>query len=131
MDIPISVSLDGQEVASGTLSVDTSTTPQTGTFTPDNGTGAVTCNSVSWSSAPGGATNFSFRLTASNGQFPVPPNTPSYTYSFTGNENANATQANGNVNWPQNDPSIKGDETATWQGEATEGEPYAQRQSAS
>ena len=128
--VNITVSQDSQEIASGTLEVDVSARPQTATFTPEGGS-AVTCQSVSWSKNPNGATNFSFKLTATNGDFPVPPNTPFQVYSFTGQENGQGKDPSGNVNWPQDDPSIEGDQTATWQGEATVDEPYAQGQGAS
>lgn len=116
------------EDASGTLTVVTSTNPQTGTFTPTGGT-AVQCTSVSWPPSPNAAVHFTFQLTTSNGDFPVPPNTPSATYNFTGNKTS-ASQANGHVNWPQDHLSLEGDQNTTWQGEATV-EPQAYGQGAS
>lgn len=130
MDINITVKQGGQVIATGTLAVDTSTNPQTGTFTPTGGS-AVTCTNVFWSSVKNTVVHFTFTLTSANGQFPVPSDPSTFTYSFTGTENATGTQANGHVPWPQNHPTIEGDDNATWQGEAAGEEPYAQGQGAS
>lgn len=127
MNVDITVKQGGQEIASGTLVVNTSTTPQSGTFTPEDGT-LVNCTSVSWPANPNAAVHFTFILTASNGDFPVPPDTPSVTYAFTGTETA--TGGSGHVPWPQDDPSVEGGDDATWQGEATV-DPQAVGQSAS
>jgi len=115
------------EIASGTLTVDTSTTPPTGTFTPTGGT-EITCNVSAWSSGPSGATNWSFRITEANGDFPIKENGKGYTYNFIGNENAEGSDPSGSVNWPSTSP--KEDETVTWQGEATVEEPSARGQGA-
>jgi hypothetical protein len=124
----IVVSKGGAEIASGTLTVDTSTTPPTGTFTPDGGT-EVTCNVSSWSSSPNGSTNWSFVVKdEANGDFPLGPNGNQFTYSFTGHENPQGTNPSGRVTWP---PSLPGDENPTWQGDATEDEPISQGKAAS
>jgi len=129
MDINIQVKQGGQVIASGTLAVDTSVNPQTATFTPTGGT-AVTCTNVLWSSVGKAVVHFTFTLTSANGQFPVPSNPSTFTYSFTGIENDAGTQATGHVPWPQNHPSVEGDDDATWQGGATV-EPQAYGQGAS
>jgi len=107
-----------QEIATGVLTVNTSTNPMTGTFTPTDGT-AVTCTIGSWGSSANAATTFSFTLTATNGDFPVPPNNASYTYSFVGHENNTGSDPSGHVNWPQNLLKNEGGDPPTWQGEAT------------
>jgi|GEM_PF-1898268 len=131
--ISIVVTEDGQELASGQLFVDTSTTPPTGIFTPDGeGAQQVSAQVSSWSSAPGGATNWSFQVRDQpNGDFPLGPKGGPFTYSFTGHENAQGSNPSGRVTWPQ--PSITGGDTVEWQGGATQGEDesYAARQGAS
>jgi hypothetical protein len=125
----IVVKRDGIEIASGTLTVDTSTNPPTGTFTPDGGT-LVSCNVSAWSSSAGGSTNWNFRVSGeANGDFPLGNNGNPFTYTFTGNENASGTNPSGTVNWPGS--GTPDDETVTWQGEATEDETYARGQGAS
>ena len=116
----IVVMQDSQELGSGVLTVDTSTTQPTGTFTPEGGT-AVSCTIGSWSSNPNATADFSFTLTASNGDFPVPPDTPSVTYEFVGTENNAGTDPSGTVDWPQDDPRLKdvGGDPPVWQGDAT------------
>jgi len=131
--IDITVSMNGAEIASGTLVVTTPNTgQQTATFTPTNGT-LVNCTSVSWSKNPNAAVHFNFSLSATNGQFPGPvaPAT-SVVYNFTGNENSTASQASGNIQWPVAVASLEGtgDDNATWQGEASGVEPLARKQGA-
>ena len=127
----ITVTQGTTELASGDLEVDTSTTPPTGTFTPTNGT-EVTAHVSSWSASPNGAANWSFHVSGSaNGGFPLGPNGNPFTYSFTGNQNAQGSNPSGNVTWP---PSIAAGDPVVWQGEATEGgdedEGYSRTQSA-
>jgi hypothetical protein len=133
--IDITVSVNGTQVASGTLVVVTPTNPpqtQTGTFTPTNGT-AVTCTNVLWSDNPNAAVHFTFSLSAANGQFPGPvAPARNVVYNFTGNENAAGSQASGNIQWPVAVASLEGtgDDNATWQGEASGVEPLARKQGA-
>lgn len=120
------------ELASGDLEVDTSTTPPTGTFTPDGGY-EVTAHVSSWSASPNGAANWSFQVSGTaNGDFPLGKNGTPFTYAFTGNQNANGTNPSGRVTWPS---GIEAGDNTTWQGEATEGgdedEGYSRTQSAS
>jgi len=118
------------EIASGTLEVDTSTNPPTGTFTPDDGT-EVDAQVSAWSTSAGGSTNWNFRVSGSaNGDFPLGPNGTPFTYVFTGNENSSGTNPSGNVTWPNT--GITAGDPVTWQGEATEGgdEPYSTSQGA-
>jgi len=127
----ITVTQGSTELASGDLEVDTSTTPPTGTFTPEGGN-EVTAHVSSWSASPNGAANWSFQVKDSaNGGFPLGPNGNPFTYSFTGNQNAQGSNPSGNVTWP---PSIEAGDPVVWQGEATEGgdedEGYSRTQSA-
>ncbi len=119
---------DGSEIASGTLVVDTSVSPNTATLTPEDGT-ATACTGVVWTSNPNGAVGFTFQVSGqANGDFPLGANGNAFTYRFTGVQNANGLP-NGNVNWPAH-PGITADDNATWQGEATEDEPFARTQGA-
>ncbi len=115
-------------LATGLLAIDPSTTPPAGIFTPTGGT-AVTCNVSVWSLAPHGATNWSFRLVAANGEFPVKVSGAPFTYIFTGTEGHDGPH--GTENWPNLNLDDDFEETVTWQSEATQPEPYAQGQAAS
>ncbi|HUE83939.1 MAG TPA: hypothetical protein VMM84_17685 [Pyrinomonadaceae bacterium] len=118
----IVVKKDGSEIANGTLDVDTSVNPVTATFTPDGGT-QTDCTGVAWSTSTGGAVRFSFRVSgAANGDFPLGPNGNPFTYSFTGVQNANGLPS-GTADWPSG-ASPQGDDDVTWQGEATDAEPF-------
>jgi hypothetical protein len=128
----ITVTQSNTELASGDLEVDTSTNPPTGTFTPDGGT-EVTAHVSSWSSGPNGPANWSFQVSGSaNGGFPLGKNGTPFTYSFTGNQNAQGSNPSGRVTWP--DSSIEAGDPVVWQGEATAGgdedEEYSRTQSA-
>jgi hypothetical protein len=118
-NMDITVTQGTTELASGDLEVDTSTTPPTGTFTPDGGY-EVTAHVSSWSASPNGAANWSFQVKDSvNGDFPLGPNGNPFTYSFTGNQNAQGSNPSGNVTWPTS--GITAGDPVVWQGEATEG----------
>lgn len=123
-------------VATGTLEVDTSVNPVTATFQPDDGT-EEDCTGVVWSTSPNGNVGFDFKVTgAANGDFPCGKNGGSYTYRFTGNQNANGDAPNGTVNFPG--AGIEDDDNDTWQAGASAGEefddsseePYASSQAA-
>jgi hypothetical protein len=116
----------GVELASGALAVDTSGPSTTATFTPEGGT-LINCTGVVWTSTPNGAVGFGFQISGqANGDFPTGPNGP-FNYRFTGVQNSNGLP-NGTVTWPNHGPA--GDPEPTWQGEATEEEPYVRGQGA-
>ena len=125
-EYPIEVTHGTSVLATGTLIIDTSTKPPTGTFIPTGGT-EVPCNVSSWSLAPHGATNWSFTLRAPNGEFPIKVSGGAFSYIFLGTEGPEGP--GGTVNWPNIHDDIE--ETVTWQSEATQPEPYAQGQAAS
>lgn len=129
MEITVT-SPDGQELATGTLDVDTSVSPVTATFTPD-GEDATTanCTGVQWTSTANGVIRFNFQVGPSgNGDFPPGPGN-SYVYAFTGTQQANG-DPKGTVNWPNAVPSPTGDEDVNWQAGST-AEPFASSQGAS
>jgi hypothetical protein len=119
----VEVDNGNNELASGTLTVNinNSTTPPTltGSFTPTGGT-AVTCDILTWDTGPNGVVNWKFTLTKANGDFPIKQNGGSFTYHFTGNENASGNDPGGQVNWPNPNPEAEFEETVTWQSEATQ-----------
>lgn len=126
MELEITVTNAGEELASGILDIDTSVNPNTATFTPDDGT-EENCTGVVYPNSGNGAIGFNFQVSgAANGDFPLGPNGNPFTYRFTGTLNDNSN-ANGNVNWP---PRPEEDEIVTWQG-GTTGEPRAAGKTAS
>lgn len=114
----VTVERGNTQLAAGTLIVDTSTTPPTGSFTPENGT-AVTCSFSQWSTNPNGSTTWSFEIASPNGDFPIKGNGQKMKYNFIGVENANGTDPGGTVNWPNPNLDEEFEETVTWQSEAT------------
>jgi hypothetical protein len=127
MEITVT-SPEGEELANGTLAVDTSVNPNTATFTPDGGT-ETNCTGVVWTSNANGAVGFTFQVgSEGNGDFPAGPG-PSYSYRFNGTQQANGNPK-GNVNWPTASPGPAADEDVTWQAGST-GEPFAASQGAS
>lgn len=115
---------DGDVIASGMLTIDYTTTPPSGTFTPAGGT-AIACNQVSFAKPDqSGTTNFNFRVSGqANGSFPLGNNGTPYTYNFVGSKNANSP-ASGTVNFPSENSSSNwpDDDNDTWQATATVGE---------
>jgi hypothetical protein len=110
----IAVSNGSTAVTSGTLEVDTSTNPNTGSFTPAGGT-AISCTSVAWPPGAGLAVNFTFRISGqADGGFLLNKNGTPFTYVFTGTQATSG--ASGSVKFPAQSPEADVDDT--WQATA-------------
>jgi hypothetical protein len=108
---------DGTVVATGTLVVDTSASPNTGTFTPTPSPPGVLvqCSGAPvWPTASGGTVNFGFQITGTSNNGVYPPGT----YHFNGLQNSNGNP-NGSIEWPgaglEGESGPEGVETDNWQ----------------
>jgi len=112
----IAVSNGSTAVTSGQLEVDTSVTPNTGSFTPAGvGTSAISCTNVAWPPTADQPVSFTFRITTANGGFLTNTNGTPFTYAFTGTQHASG--ASGAVRFP-NAAIPAGDVDDTWQATA-------------
>jgi len=115
----IAVSNGSTAVTSGTLTVDTSTNPNTGSFTPSGGS-AISCTSVAWPPTADQPVNFTFQVSGqANGGFPLNKNNTPFTYVFTGTQHTNG--AGGSVKFPSPSAEVSGpaaDVDDTWQATA-------------
>ena len=135
LTLPITITSGNNPVTSGSLAV-TLAKITTAIFTPTGGTW-VQCGGVVWDVGPNGHVNFFFKVHGqANGGFPLGPGGRDYTYTFTGQQNANGSSPSGTVNFPSATAAKKAhtgsdiDQTDTWQAGAGEEVPHAKRKGA-